>query len=303
MLLRRIVFATSLFVSAASMSFAADPADANWQQDLENWRAQHAKELQAPDGWLTVVGLDWLTPGINTVGAAADNSARIEGLGADHLFVLRYENGHVRFEPTGSPAGLTIDGAAPTAREIHFTGKPETIRYGSFSLFVIARGEGYALRVKNSEAEARLHFRGLHWYKPDPSYRITAEWVPYAEPRKVTVTNVVNNTYEGLAAGEVRFTLHGQKVALVPVLGSLDDHDLFFVLRDGTSKTTTYQASRFLSAALPSHGLRQPGTVELDFNRLENPPCAFTAFATCPLPITENRLTVAIEAGEQRYEH
>jgi uncharacterized protein (DUF1684 family) len=78
---------------------------------------------------------------------------------------------------------------------------------------------------------------------------------------------------------------------------------LFFILRDETSKTTTYEAARFLNTGLPDHGLSQPGLITLDFNRLENPPCAYTAYATCPLPPEQNRLTVALEAGERRYAH
>jgi uncharacterized protein (DUF1684 family) len=300
--LRRTVLAAALALSASVSGFAADPAS-NWTQELDAWRAQHAKHLQEPDGWLTVVGLDWLKPGVNTVGAAADNSARIEGLGVDHLFVLRNEEGKIRIEPTaqGFPAGLTINGNAAEAKALELHGKPDLIRYGDFSFFAIARGDGYALRVRNANSDARLHFHGLHWYKPDPAYRITAQWVPYAAPRKVEILSVVNTTSEAQLLGEVHFTLHGQPVVLAPIFYSDDADGLFFVLRDATSKTTTYQASRFLSAPLPSHGLKAPGTVELDFNRLENPPCAFTAFATCPLPLAQNRLTVAIEAGEQRY--
>lgn len=301
MAFRRIFWGLALSLLPA-VGFAAEPA-VNWLHDLEQWRTQRAQQLQAADGWLTVVGLDWLQPGLNTVGAAEDNSARIEGLGADHLFALRYEHERILLEPVaqGFPAGLSVDGAPATARALTLHGKPELIRYGSYSFFVIARGDGYALRVRNSEADARLHFHGLNWYKPDASYRVTARWVPYATPRKVEIESVVNTTSEAQLLGEVRVTLHGHPVVLTPVFYGDDARGLFFVLRDATSSTTTYPASRFLSAPLPDHGLKEPGTVEIDFNRLENPPCAFTAFATCPLPLAENRLKIAIEAGEKRY--
>jgi uncharacterized protein (DUF1684 family) len=97
--------------------------------------------------------------------------------------------------------------------------------------------------------------------------------------------------------------LNGRPLSLEPVLEDPSTRTLFFVLRDETSKTTTYQAARFLYTGLPDHGLHRPGTMVLDFNRLENPPCAYTTFATCPLPVDQNRLPVAIEAGEKRFEH
>jgi uncharacterized protein (DUF1684 family) len=73
-----------------------------------------------------------------------------------------------------------------------------------------------------------------------------------------------------------------------------EDH-LFIIFRDLTYRTTTYGAGRFLYAPMP-----KDGKVILDFNKAENPPCAFTAFATCPLPPRGNRLNVSIPAGEKR---
>ena len=154
--------------------------------------------------------------------------------------------------------------------------------------------------MRNNDATERAHFAGRHWYDPDPAYRIRAQWIPYPEPRKVSVQSVINTTTEAELLGEVRFNLNGQELTLKPVFYSEHEKELFFVLRDATSKTTTYQASRFLYTALPDHGLKEAGSVELDFNRLENPPCAFTAYATCPLPLEENRLKVAIPVGELR---
>jgi uncharacterized protein (DUF1684 family) len=103
------------------------------------------------------------------------------------------------------------------------------------------------------------------------------------------------------APGAAEFTVDGKVVRLEPVLEDPQSTELFFILRDTTSKTTTYGAGRFLYTELPDHGLTQPGEVWLDFNELINPPCAFTPYATCPLPPPQNRLTVAIPAGEQRY--
>ena len=101
--------------------------------------------------------------------------------------------------------------------------------------------------------------------------------------------------------GVAEFTLDGKTWRLEPILESPDDKDLFFIFRDTTSKSETYGAGRFLYTPLPDHGLTQPGQLELDFNRAENPPCAYTPYATCPLPTPQNRLTIPIPAGQLRY--
>jgi uncharacterized protein (DUF1684 family) len=103
------------------------------------------------------------------------------------------------------------------------------------------------------------------------------------------------------APGIAEFTLHGKPTKLEPVIEGNEQDKLFFILRDTTSKTTTYEAARFLHTGLPSNGIGNPGTLTLDFNELYNPPCAYTPYATCPLPPPENRLNIPIEAGEQRY--
>ncbi len=120
-------------------------------------------------------------------------------------------------------------------------------------------------------------------------------------PKVLDIPTILGTTTHLPAPGAAEFTIDGQVVRLEPVLEDPKSTDLFFILRDTTSKTTTYGSGRFLYTDLPDHGVSQPGEVWLDFNRLVNPPCAFTAYATCPLPPAQNRLNVAIPAGEQRY--
>jgi hypothetical protein len=142
---------------------------------------------------------------------------------------------------------------------------------------------------------------GLKWFRPDPRYRVTARWIPYTPPHIEKIPTVIGTTLELPAPGIAEFTLDGKTLRLEPVIEADEQNQLFFILRDATSKTTTYGSGRFLHTALPDHGLAAPGELALDFNELYNPPCAYTPYATCPLPPDQNRLTVAIEAGEQRY--
>jgi uncharacterized protein (DUF1684 family) len=130
---------------------------------------------------------------------------------------------------------------------------------------------------------------------------VHAKWVPYNPAKILEIPTILGTVSKLPAPGAAEFTIDGKTVRLEPVLEEPDSKELFFIMRDTTSKTTTYGAGRFLYTQLPDHGLTQPGAVELDFNRLINPPCAFTAYATCPLPPPQNRLPVPIPAGEQRY--
>jgi hypothetical protein len=144
-------------------------------------------------------------------------------------------------------------------------------------------------------------FHGLKWYPPDDAYRVTAEWIPYSPFKTITLATLVGTYYNQPVPGAAEFTLHGKTFRLEPVLEDPAVAKLFFILRDTTSKTTTYGACRFLYTGLPTNGLDKAGELVLDFNRLENPPCAYTPFSTCPLPPLGNRLPIALPVGEKRY--
>jgi len=148
--------------------------------------------------------------------------------------------------------------------------------------------------VRDSEAPTLKHFAGLEYFPTDPAWRIEAAWIPFDPPRQVPITNVLGVTEPAPVPGKAVFSYQGQTVELLPIDEGGDE--LFFVLTDLTAGAETYEASRFLYAAKP-----KDGKIILDFNQLENPPCAFTAFATCPLPPRENRLPFRVTAGEKKY--
>jgi uncharacterized protein (DUF1684 family) len=179
--------------------------------------------------------------------------------------------------------------------------KPSKLTIGTLTIIVIHRDDQFGLRVKDLQAPTRVGFHGLRWYEPNAAYRVHARWIPYTPPKVLDIPTILGTTTHLPAPGVAEFTLDGQVLRLEPVLEDPQSTDLFFILRDATSKTTTYGAGRFLYTELPDHGVTQPGEVWLDFNKLINPPCAFTAYATCPLPPSQNRLNVPIPAGEQRY--
>ena len=304
---RRPLLVAACILLIALVAFAADtqpPSD--WQKDLLAWHAERAKNLQAPNGWLSLVGLDWLKPGDNSVGSAAANSIKLKSQAVPELGIVRLSSNSIELLPPngGYAKGLQVDGKAPADPQplaADDSGKPSTITIATLQVTVIHRGEQYGLRIKDSQSPTRTGFHGLKWYPPDPALRVKGQWTPYNPPLKRKVPTVLGTEIEADVPGKVTFTLNGQTLSLEPILEEPTDKELFFIIKDTTSQEKTYGAGRFLYTPFPNHGLTQPGDLVLDFNRLENPPCAYTPYATCPLAPPQNRLQVALPAGEQRY--
>lgn len=303
----RALLAAAFIAVITSAAFAADtqpPSD--WQTNLLAWRAQQAKNLQAPYGWLSLVGLDWLKPGDNSVGSAAGNAIVLKSPAPPNLGIVRLGSNSIELLPStgGYPKGLEADGKAPANPQplaADDTAKPTRITFATLQITVIHRGQQYGLRIRDSQSPIRTGFHGLKWYPPNPALRVKGQWTPYNPPLKRKVPTVLGTEIEAEVPGKVTFTLDGQTLSLEPILEDPGDTELFFIIKDPTSKDKTYGAGRFLYTPFPDHGLTKAGELWLDFNRLENPPCAYTPYATCPLAPPQNRLQVALPAGEQRY--
>lgn len=297
--------AIAVVLTCFSVAWASE--DRSWQDEILKWRRDHAADLQRPDGWLSLTGLAWLQPGDNSVGSAADNKIRLASENPPHVAVLRLAGDSVTLvaPSRGFPAGLQVGGAAP--RQGPLRTDPDSdkdnphLTVGTLNMYVIRREDRFALRIKDSRSPSLLHFHALSWYPPDASYRVTGKWIPYVPQKTVMLATLVGTSYAQPVPGAVEFTIQGRTLRLEPVLEDPHVARLFFILRDKTSATTTYGASRFLYTGFPSNGLDKPGTLVMDFNRLENPPCAYTPYATCPLPPRGNRLTIPLPVGEKRY--
>ncbi len=274
---------------------AATPA--GYRAQVERAREQRASTLAGPEDWLSLVALEWLKPGDTTVGSASGAKVRLEHAPAAWLTLHVDEGGGVSVSLVA--AGTTANGHPLAAGPVSKADGDAGFRQGSLVATVIRRGDRIYLRVKDAYAKTRVEFRRLNWYPVDPKLHVIAKWIPAATPTTLTIPNVLGQVNQTPSPGVAEFTLNGQTVRLAPIQES--KNALFFIFRDTTSRTTTYGAGRFLYTALPSNGLTEAGTVELDFNLATNPPCAYTPYATCLLPPEQNRLTVAIAAGEKRY--
>jgi uncharacterized protein len=305
------MFAIGFFCALLGLPCLAQ--DAAWQRDLLAWRERYVAYLLKPDGWLSLVGLEWLQPGDNSFGSAADNKMHVPaGQGSTsawpaHLGALHLRGTIVTLTaPSGGfPAGFLIDGKPAQAQELPADADSDKrsphLTIGTLNMYVIRREARFALRIKDSKSPTLTGFHGLHWYDPDAKYRVTAKWLPYTPPKNVTLATLIGTTYDQPVPGAAEFTLSAKTYRLEPVLEDPAEPKLFFVLRDTTSSSTTYPACRFLYTGFPANGLDKPGELVLDFNHLENPPCAYTPFATCPLPPKGNRLPIPLPVGEKRY--
>jgi hypothetical protein len=297
---RRIALLFACLILAPTASLCA-PAPDSARPDYAFDRAARTKALTQPYGWLSLTALEWLKPGVTTVGSAPGNSVILAGAPA-HLVTLDHKDGTVRV--IASDPSLTFHGRPLAAGDPHPTiGSGEdddsALVSGSLRLWVIDRSGRRYLRVKDPEAPTRQQFHGLRWYPPDGHFRIQARWIPDTPPHVMHVTNEIGQVSPVTVPGHVEFELNGTKQTLLPM--EADKDGLWFVFRDETYRQTTYGGGRFLTTHAPSNGLDHPGTVILDFNQAVNPPCAYSPFATCPLAPPENRLPVAISAGEKRY--
>ena len=290
--LARILFATAML---GSTSVAG--ADDAYHQQIVHWRQQRLQTLTAADGWLTLVGLIWLRPGGQTLGRAADNSIVLP-VGPAHLgmFTLTADD-RVRLD-LATDSGATVDGRAVASVELRDDRdpRPSQVRFGTSSLTLLDRSGRKALRVKDSTATTRTAFRGLDYFPVDPSWRIEARFEPFVPVHHIELATEVGTVEHYVVPGRIVFERDGQRVTLLPVIEAPGDTRLFVVFADRTSGHEAYGAARFLYLDAP-----RDGRVVLDFNRAYNPSCAFTAFATCPLPPPENRLPLRVTAGELKY--
>ncbi|MGA2274038.1 MAG: DUF1684 domain-containing protein [Bryobacteraceae bacterium] len=263
----------------ATLAVVAGPALEN---EIAQWRRARASALQAEGGWLTVAGLFWLHEGANSFGCdPASEIVLADGPAQAGVFELR----------AGS---VTVTMKGESARRELQPDSSDLVKAGRLSLFLIKRGDRLGIRLKDPENPARKAFHGLDYFPASEAYRVTARWV--VSPRQIPVLNVLGQTEPSLCPGYAEFRIGVKELRLYPILEAPDAQELFYIFRDQTSGRETYPAGRFLYSALP-----KDGRVVLDFNKAVNPPCAFTAYATCPLPPPENRLPVRIEAGEKKY--
>lgn len=304
---RCLLLACGLVMASTGCQRAAAPvapaigsvARAAFDARQREWRAVRLAEITKPEGWASLIGLHWLDPAPHRVGSDTDNGIRL-AMGPRHLGVFTVREGKVSLAPEpgvavevdGMPARSTLllrdDGSIAGPSRVVFDG-------GKGVATVIVRGGRFALRVKHADADSRLQFSGIDYWPGGPDWRLQGRFVAHAAGKTLPIANIIGTTDHIPNPGAVEFQRDGKPYRLEAL--DQGEGSLFLVFADRTSGHGSYGAGRYLDAPLPDAQDR----IVLDFNQAYNPPCAFTPFATCPLPPPGNRLDLAIQAGERDY--
>lgn len=299
------VLTTGIVAGLAAAAMACGIAEvptASWQEQVLQKRGAREAELTKEDGWLSVAGLFFLDEGTSPVGSSPDAAIRLpEGTPAAAGQVT-YDGARVLFEPAPDvearlEGGAVLDGPTELRPYDADTGRAaDRVRIGRVTMQVHRSGERLGIRLRDPEHPLRRTFTGMRWYDPSPAWRVAGTFVPFDEPREVEVENTMGDPVTLVSPGVVEAEIAGTPVRLLPLLS---DGKLWFVFSDETASRGETYRTRYLYADMPEQGRE----VVLDFNVAWNPPCAYNPYTTCPLPPPQNRLPVAITAGELAYEH
>lgn len=300
---RRVMLLVSLACVALTSGCRSLPsapeADAVYVAEIQQWHKKRIESLTDQNGWLNLAGLFWLKAGENSFGTDASNDIVFPAGKAPPIigsFVLEQGAVSVRIKP-----GVEVmHGDEPVSTlklQSDAEGEPTMLTLGSLSWFIIKRGDALGVRLRDSENPRLRHFKGIETFPIDPAWRVEAMLEPYDPPKKMAVPTVLGTTLEQSSPGALVFQIHGNTYRLDPI-AEPGDKQLFVIFADATNGVETYGAGRFLYVDRPG----KDGKAIIDFNKAHNPPCAFSKFATCPLPPAQNRLLVKVTAGEKKYE-
>jgi uncharacterized protein (DUF1684 family) len=269
-----------------------DAGDVAYVAHLTELRAARDERLRRSDGWLALVGLQWLVPGENRVGEHPANEVILRGQGIPpRVGSVWVEDGRVRFVPH---PGVDLPA---TALEDDLEGAPTVLELGTLRFHVIRRGERLGLRVRDAEAPALKRFAGLKHFPTDPSWRVTARLEPADSDATLEIADITGTVSRDVTPGTIAFDREGSTWHIAALPGEGEDGSLWLIFGDATNGTDTYGGGRYLV----TEPLAADGSLAVDFNLAYNPPCVFSPYATCPLPPAQNRLSLRIEAGELTY--
>lgn len=267
--------------------------DDSYVASIEAWRRRMDERLREPYGWLAVGGLFWLRPGTNRVGSDPEAEVRLPAhASSPSLGVIDVDGPRAMLHATGADP-VQVEGSPVVDIELlpDVDPSPTFVNVGEVRLVLIRRGDRLGVRMWDPRRPERTSFPGRQWYPVDPAWRLAASFHPHTPPVSVRVPSILGEVNVEPSVGRVSFQIAGETYALEAL--PEESGELFLIFADPTNRDVTYPSGRFLYTDPP-----EAGQVVVDFNRAYSPPCAYTIYATCPLPPAENRLPVPVPAGE-----
>ena len=297
LLLSLLLMCISIPATVVLSDDSTTPGYVDYETEILDWRKRRQERLTSTSGYLAQVGLEWLEEGLNRVGQQDASNVRIHG-GPDHWGDIIVAGEQLKFVPNPD-ADIKIDGSAATEVVLiaDNQGEPTIVSSGNLSFYIIYRAS-YAVRVKDTQSPDLLAFTAVDNYQIQESWRISGDFIRAPQGQTIEVANVLGQLENSPVYGTFAFERDGNSHNLI-ALGEEGSQSLWFLFADKTSGHETYGAGRYLY----SDGMPENGRLVVDFNKAYNPPCAFNEFSTCPLTPQQNRLRMAVRAGEKKYHH
>jgi len=287
-----IICILSLFVIAGCEKDRGNPT---YIKSIQQWHKKRIARLKTETGWLNLVGLYWLSEGKNTFGSAKNNDIIFPENAPPYIgtFILNDSTVTVKINPE---VKVTYDSRPVSDLQLKddLSDSTTVLSYGTLRWFIIDRNGKYGVRLRDINAPLVKEFKGIDTYPIDEKWKVEAKFEPYPQPKVIEIPNVIGSVEKDTVSGKLVFEMDGRRYTLDPVS---EGNEFFIIFADKTNGDETYGAGRFLYTDKPD----STGMVDLDFNKAYNPPCAFTKYATCPLPPPDNYLNLKVTAGEKKY--
>ena len=285
-----------LFLFACSSESYREKGSKEYMNEIKEWHKSRIERLKRPNGWLNLVGLHWLKEGKNTFGSGPGNDFIFEGKNIpESIGVFELKDSIVTINVNENVDVLVDSAKIKTAvLKNDFEENTTLMELGSLRWFIIKRGDQLGVRVRDLNAKLLIEFEGIDTFPINEDWKVEAKFVEYDPPKKIVIPDVLGNFNESESPGALKFNVDGNEYSLDPTEAS---SGYFLIFADLTSGEETYGAGRFLYVEPPD----STGKIYIDFNKAYNPPCAFTKYATCPLPPKQNHIKLRVTAGEKNF--
>ena len=287
------IFMICLIMGCSNGDLGQAPVPENYEETINEWKEYRIDVLKGPTNWLRLDGLYWLEEGENRFGSGDNQDLRFpERTIPEHAGTFLYEDGRVMMN-VANGVNITHEGEPVTEMVLYDGENRPRVEHEDLEWFIDTRGDRHGIRLYNKDNPKADAFDGFPAYPLDESWHLKARFIPHEDSTTITVDNVIGERVERFSPGKVEFAIEGEIFSLLAFEAS---SGLFIIFADETNHTETYHTGRYIIIPFPDEN----GTTIIDFNKAYNPPCAFNVHTTCHLPPPQNRLDIAITAGEKR---